>query len=79
MFPLFVYQKQVLDFLEKILELVYCEMCIHMLFRMLKHCSSDAFCCNSLTFITLSNIISGFFVVVVYLFVFMFLRFEILF
>jgi len=61
MFPLFMYWEQMLDFLEKILELVYSKMCIHTLFKMQNHCSSDVLGFNSLAFITFSNIASGFF------------------
>lgn len=49
-----------LDFLDKILELVCSKMCIHTFFKMQKHYSSDAFCFNSLAFITFSNIVSVF-------------------
>lgn len=55
-----MYQEQVLDFLDKILELVCSKMCIHTFFKMQKHYSSDAFCFNSLAFITFSNIVSVF-------------------
>lgn len=62
-----------LDFLGKILELVYSKMYIHMLLRMQKHCSSDVFCFKSLTFITFSDIVSVLF------FIILLLRLEIMF